>query len=198
MTIGATVSSPMSSAIQTPAARVSGFALAEGVPATNLKALTSSGTGSQFLQRPTLRAPMFDPEAMLAALQGLGADDFASNQPFAEVYKNGQLVARIDNGGGATTYGAAQGIITGNNEPYSGGPELAQWRANKIASAIGGTVKIADTAQTQAEWKASYATERARVDEAMAPYRAAMAAYRAQIAELTAPVPVQTARAATA
>jgi hypothetical protein len=35
----------------------------------------------------------------------------------------------------------------------NGGPDLAQWRAEHIAKAVGGTVEKASTAITQSEWK---------------------------------------------
>jgi hypothetical protein len=35
----------------------------------------------------------------------------------------------------------------------NGGPDLAQWRAERIAKAVGGTVEKASTAITQSTWK---------------------------------------------
>ena len=126
--------------------------------------------------------PLMDPRLMISAMHdaGVTSDDDPSKL-FAEVYKNGKVVARLYNSGGATTYGQADGIITGADDPYDGGPKLAQWRANKIAAAMGGIVKMADTAQTQSQWEVTYAADQAKRDQAMAPYRAAMDAFRAQM-----------------
>lgn len=125
---------------------------------------------------------LIDPTSMLNAMKdaGVTSDDDPSKL-FAEVYKDGKVVARLYNGGSATTYGKAEGIVTGQDEPYESGPQLAQWRAAKIASALGGTVKMADTAQTQSQWAVTSAAESAKRDQAMAPYRAAMEAFRAQM-----------------
>jgi hypothetical protein len=125
--------------------------------------------------------PRIDPTSMMSAMRDAGlTDDGDPSKLFAEVYKDGKVVARLYNGGGSATYGKADGIITGENEPYDGGPQLAQWRANKIASALGGTVKMAQTAQTQSQWDITHAAEQARRDQVMAPYRAAMGAWSAQ------------------
>jgi hypothetical protein len=127
--------------------------------------------------------PRIDPTSMMDAMRDAGlTDDGDPSKVFAEVYKDGKVVARLYNGGGSATYGQADGIITGENEPYDGGPQLAQWRANKIASAVGGTVKPAQTAQTQSQWEVSHAAEQARRDQVMAPYRAAMDAWKTQVA----------------
>jgi hypothetical protein len=125
--------------------------------------------------------PLMDPR-LISAMHGDGVtSDDDPSKLFAEVYKNGKVVAQLYNGGSSTTYGQADGIITGTDEPYAGGPQLAQWRANKIAAAMGGTIKMADTAQTQSQWEVSYAADQAKRDQAMAPYRAAVDAFRAQM-----------------
>jgi len=46
---------------------------------------------------------------------------------------------------------------------------------------MGGTVKMADTAQTQSQWALTSAAEAAQREQAMAPYRAAMDAFRAAL-----------------
>lgn len=178
------ISATVSGAAQAPITNRTETAPSGGIPVSELKHLTA--TLPRHAPAMARAVPLVDFDAMGQALQDLNGQDFASNQPFAEVYKNGKVVARLDNGGGATTWGTADGIISGVNEPYSGGPELARWRAEKIAAALGGTVKIADTAQTQSQWEASYANERSLLDQAMAPYRAAMEAWRAQMDAWTA------------
>lgn len=154
-----------------------------GIPVTKLKRIDVSGI-KPLAARLTPVAkfpPLLNPTTMMNAMKdaGVTSDDDPSKL-FAEVYKDGKVVARLYNGGSSTTYGKADGIITGENEPYEGGPQLAQWRANKIAAALGGTVKMADTAQTQSQWEIGHAAEQAKRDQAMAPYRAAMDAWRAQ------------------
>lgn len=133
-----------------------------------------------------------DPAAMMAAMSQAGVvPDNDPSKLFAEVYKNGQVVARLYNGGSSVTYGLADGIIDGVKEPFDGGPELAQWRAAKIARELGGTVKMAPTAQTQSQWKVTDAAEDARRDRVMAPQRAAMDAFRAAMDRMFDAAPVQ-------
>ncbi|MBO9559509.1 MAG: hypothetical protein J7515_13150 [Caulobacter sp.] len=156
-----------------------------GIPVGELKRVDPSmiwrlsGTS----MAPVLAAPrLIDPSSMLDTMKDAGVTpDNDPSRLFAEVYKDGKLVAQLYNGGSSTTYGQAEGIITGENEPYDSGPQLAQWRANKIAAALGGTVKMAGTAQTQSQWQVTHAAEQAKRDQAMAPYRAAMDAFQAQM-----------------
>jgi hypothetical protein len=141
--------------------------------------------------------PLIDPSSMINAMRDAGVtSDDAPSKLFAEVYKDGKVVARLYNGGSSVTYGQADGIITGTDEPYAGGPQLAQWRAKKIAAELGGTVKMADTAQTQSQWQISYAADQAKRDQAMAPYRAAMDAFRAQMDALNDDASTQTSTTA--
>lgn len=151
--------------------------------ASNLRRVDVSTLPPSARMTPVAMAPpLIDPTSMMNAMKdaGVTSDDDPSKL-FAEVYKDGKVVARLYNGGSSTTYGKAEGIITGENEPYAGGPQLAQWRANKIAAELGGTVKMAGTAQTQSQWEIGHAAEQAKRDQAMAPYRAAMDAWRAQM-----------------
>jgi hypothetical protein len=153
-----------------------------GFPVGELKRLDTSTLPLSARMTPVAIAlQLIDPSSMINAMRDAGVtSDDAPSKLFAEVYKNGKVVARLYNGGSSTTYGQADGIITGTDEPYAGGPQLAQWRANKIAAALGGTVKMADTAQTQSQWEITHAAEQAKRDQAMAPYRAAMDAWTAQ------------------
>jgi hypothetical protein len=82
--------------------------------------------------------------------------DHPSQKIYAEVIVNGKSVAKIYNGGGAETSNAAAGKLKNlpsmqENYPITG-QLLAQQRAEEIAKALGGTVKKAPTAVTQAEW----------------------------------------------
>ncbi len=180
MTIGATNSTSGLARILAAA----GSSPRDGIPVRELKRIDASMIKPLSARMaPVAVAPsLIDPTSMLNAMKdaGVTSDDDPSKL-FAEVYKDGKVVARLYNGGSATTYGQAQGIVTGENEPYEGGPQLAQWRAAKIAKALGGTVKMADTAQTQSQWAVTFAAESAKRDQAMAPYRAAMEAFRAQM-----------------
>jgi len=182
MTIGATSNSTGG------LARIMAAALARpqgGTPVSELKRIDPSMLQPLSAVAKTLaapRLPLIDPADMMNAMRDAGVtSDNDPSKLFAEVYKDGKLVAQLYNGGSSTTYGQAQGIITGADESYEGGPQLAQWRANKIASALGGTVRMADTAQTQSQWEITSAAENAKRDQAMAPYRAAMDAFRAAL-----------------
>ena len=156
----------------------------DGFPVRELKRIDASMLKplSARLTPMAIVPPLIDPSGMISAMRdaGVTSDDDPSKL-FAEVYKDGKVVARLYNGGSSVTYGQADGIITGTDEPYVSGPQLAQWRAKKIAAELGGTVKMADTAQTQSQWQISYAADQAKRDQAMAPYRAAMDAFRAQM-----------------
>jgi hypothetical protein len=151
-----------------------------GIPVSELKRLEPT-----ISLQPAPRLPIvqpIDPASLMQAMDSAGVvSDGDPSKLFAEVFKDGRVVARLYNGGGSATYGQADGIVTGADEPYTGGPQLAQWRARKIAAELGGTVKMADTAQTQSQWEISHAAEQAKRDQAMAPYRAAMDAFRAQM-----------------
>lgn len=152
-----------------------------GISVTDLKRLDSPPMAIQKAPE-ALSTARLDLSVLTHTLQQAGVtSDDAPDKLFAEVYKDGKVVARLYNGGSSATYGKADGVITGADEPFEGGPELAQWRANKIASAMGGTVKLASTAQTQSQWQVSYAAEQAKRDQAMAPYRAAMDAFQATL-----------------
>jgi hypothetical protein len=180
MTIGATSSTSGLPWMTTAATAPRPWAV---LSVSDLRRVDASALPPSARMAPVAKAPsLIDPTSMLNAMKdaGVTSDDDPSKL-FAEVYKNGKVVARLYNGGSSTTYGQADGIITGENEPYGGGPQLAQWRANKIAAAMGGTVKMADTAQTQSQWEVSYAADQAKRDQAMAPYRAAMDAFRARL-----------------
>ncbi len=68
----------------------------------------------------------------------------------------------------------------------NGGPDLAQWRAEHIAKAVGGTVEKASTAITQSEWKPRETTStdysRAQLDAA---FEAMMAEQQKAVAQRT-------------
>lgn len=159
-----------------------------------LRSFEAIGPSAAPFKLPPTFAPQepLDPVIMMAAMRQAGVtSDNDPSELFAEVYKNGQVVAQIYNGGTSATYGSANGIIDGVNEPLDGGPELAHWRAAKIARELGGTVKMAATAQTQSQWQITNAAENARRDQLMAPQRAAMDAFRAAINRMSDADPAQ-------
>ena len=160
------------------------------VDPTLVRSLRSIEPSAMIRKPPPGFAPPrpLDPEAMMAAMNEAGVvHDGDPSRLFAEVYKDGVVVARLYNGGSSTTYGQADGIISGVDEPYDGGPQLAQWRANKIAKELGGTVKMASTAQTQSQWALTHAADQAKMDKVWAPYRAAMDAFRTAMSEYSQP-----------
>ena len=118
------------------------------------------------LDMTNLKVIKASPE-MIAAFEQAWKDRFripagpADNDPsnlFAEVKVNGQTVAKLYNSGGAEMSNAGYGKVAdlrsmGEHESRTG-PVLAKARAEDIARALGGTVVMADTAQTQSEWNA--------------------------------------------
>jgi hypothetical protein len=82
-----------------------------------------------------------------------------SQKTYAEVVVDGKIVATLYNGGMAQSSNAIGGRI--QNLPSMGagetatGPELAQKRAEEIARALGGTIRKASTAATQAQYLAA-------------------------------------------
>ncbi|MCA3243794.1 MAG: hypothetical protein INF43_00625 [Alphaproteobacteria bacterium] len=76
-----------------------------------------------------------------------------SAQPYAHVVVNGQVVATLDNQGGAATFAGFRGNLQGL--PSQGdGPQLAQARAEYLARQSGGQVVKANTALDQAAYQA--------------------------------------------
>jgi hypothetical protein len=81
------------------------------------------------------------------------ASDDAPQNTYAQVKVDGKVVATLYNGGSSTMTSAAAATIGSLKDPEGlSGPNLAQWRAEAYAKALGGTVAMADTAKTQAEW----------------------------------------------
>lgn len=79
--------------------------------------------------------------------------DDAPENTFAQVKVAGKVVATLYNGGSSTmTNAAAAKIGKLEDPPGLGGPDLAQWRADRYAERLGGTVEKASTAITQSQW----------------------------------------------
>ena len=81
--------------------------------------------------------------------------DNAPQNIYATVKVKGKVVATLYNGGSSAMTNAAAAAIGDLQDPANlkGGPDLAQWRAERIAKAVGGTVEKASTAITQSEWR---------------------------------------------
>lgn len=79
--------------------------------------------------------------------------DDAPENTYAQVKVAGKVVATLYNGGSSTmTNAAAAKIGKLDDPPGLGGPDLAQWRADRYAERLGGTVEKASTAITQSQW----------------------------------------------
>jgi len=104
--------------------------------------------------------------------------DNAPQNTYATVKVNGKVVATLYNGGSSMMSNAAAAEVGDLQDPPGlGGPDLAQWRADRYAKLLGGTVEKAPTAITQSQWtpRQSRSTDysRAQLD----------AAYQAMLAE---------------
>ncbi|MBI5131015.1 MAG: hypothetical protein HZA66_16365 [Rhodopseudomonas palustris] len=79
--------------------------------------------------------------------------DNAPQNTYATVKVNGKVVATLYNGGvSMMTNDAAAAVSELEDPPGLSGPNLAQWRADKYAQLLGGTVEKASTAITQSQW----------------------------------------------
>lgn len=78
------------------------------------------------------------------------------NDSYAEIVKDGKVIAKIDNNGFVESSNAMGGrlrhILSGDVNGRSG-PVLAQRRAEEIVEAMGGEIRMSDTALTQDEYK---------------------------------------------
>ena len=118
-------------------------------------------------------AAMIDIATKLAA-----ANDYGH---YAQVLKDGKVVAMVENNGGIITDGAtfSDAILRGG--PQGVGVETAQGRAEQIAKAVGGKVALSDSAMTPEAWvqrtqpsdalQKTHATMDAQLKEAMESYR---------------------------
>jgi hypothetical protein len=112
--------------------------------------------------------------AKSAASTPIVSDDAPQNT-YSEVKVGGKVVATLFNGGSSTMTGMAAAKIGDLKDPEGlSGPNLAQWRADAYAKALGGTVEKAATAISQSQWtphtdqNTSYT--RAQLDQGLAGY----------------------------
>jgi uncharacterized membrane protein YebE (DUF533 family) len=79
--------------------------------------------------------------------------DDAPQNTYAQVKVGGKVVATLYNGGSSTMTNEAAAKVGGLQDlPGLSGPDLAQWRADRYAKLLGGTVEKAQTAITQSQW----------------------------------------------
>jgi hypothetical protein len=98
--------------------------------------------------------------------------DNAPQNIYATVKVDGKVVATLYNAGSSAMTNQAAAKLGDLQDPPGliGGPDLAQWRAERIAKAVGGTIEKAPTAITQSAWTPRQTTSttysRAQLDAA--------------------------------
>lgn len=125
--------------------------------------------------RDRMAAAWLDAQAANAA--ALGVPDNAPQNTYATVKVNGKVVATLYNGGSVAMTNEAAAKVGDLNDPpgLKGGPDLAQWRAERIAKAVGGTIEKASTAITQSEWRPRESTPGYTREQLDAAFEAMMA-----------------------
>jgi hypothetical protein len=87
------------------------------------------------------------------AVMATEVPDNAPQNTYATVKVKGKVVATLYNSGCSVMTNAAAAEVGDLPDPGStGGPNLAQSRADYIAKAMGGTIEKASTAITQSKW----------------------------------------------
>jgi hypothetical protein len=129
----------------------------QGIPLSSVKKLDTSGLKIvSIADHPELRDLLA--AAWLRMNAASSANDVPDNAPqntYATVKVEGKVVATLYNSGCSAMTNEAAAEIGDLQDPPAlvGGPDLAQWRAERIAKATGGTIEKASTAITQSEWK---------------------------------------------
>jgi hypothetical protein len=129
----------------------------KGIPVSALKKLDTAGLKIISVKdNPELRDQMATNWLNMRADEAAMATAVPDNAPqniYATVKVNGKVVATLYNGGSSwMTNDAAAKVGNLRDTGPSGGPNLAQFRAEYIAKATGGTIEKAPTAITQSEW----------------------------------------------
>jgi len=168
----------------------------QGIPVSALKKLDTSGLKIiSAKDHPELRDRMATLWLNTQAAEAALATDVPDNAPqniYATVKVDGKVVATLYNGGSSVMTNEAAGKVGNLQDPpgLNGGPNLAQWRAESIAKATGGTIEKAPTAITQSEWtprpSISRTYSRAQLDAA---FQAMTAEGRKAAAQQTAGYP---------
>jgi hypothetical protein len=129
----------------------------QGIPVSEVKKLDTSALKIISVNDiPELRDQMatnwLDMQAAASAFATTVPDNAPQNI-YATVKVNGKVVATLYNGGSSEmTNAAAAKVGDLPDSGPSGGPNLAQSRAEYIAKALGGTIEKASTAITQSQW----------------------------------------------
>jgi hypothetical protein len=128
-----------------------------GIPVSALKKIDTSGLKIISVEdNPELRDQMATNWLTMQAAKSTFATDVPDNAPqntYATVKVNGKVVATLYNGGSSAMTNDAAGKVGDSRDPPGlSGPNLAQWRAEYIAKALGGKIEKAPTAITQSEW----------------------------------------------
>jgi len=164
----------------------------QGIPVSAGKAIDMSQLKVISVRdMPELRDRMATAWLDTQAANAAAATEIPDNAPqntYATVKVNGKVVATLYNGGSVAMTNQAAAMVGDLQDPpgLNGGPDLAQWRAERIAKAVGGTVEKASTAITQSAWKpretASANYTRAQLDTA---FEAMMAEQQQAVAQRT-------------
>jgi hypothetical protein len=131
----------------------------QGIPVSALKAIDPSVLKIiPVKDLPELRDLMAENWLRVKTFNSAAATDVPDNAPqntYATVKVNGKVVATLYNGGSVAMTNQAAAMVGDLQDPpgLNGGPDLAQWRAERIAKAVGGTVEKASTAIAQSAWK---------------------------------------------
>ncbi|MAZ86601.1 MAG: hypothetical protein CL693_03070 [Cellvibrionaceae bacterium] len=78
-----------------------------------------------------------------------GKPDNHPDNLYAEVVKNGQVIATLYNSGAMQSSNAVANTMKGQLNNDGHGPDLAQRRAEQVANTLGGEIQIKETALTQ-------------------------------------------------
>jgi len=130
-----------------------------GIPVSNVRKLDISGLKIVSVRdNPELRDLMASNWLRMQAAVAAAATGVPDNAPqniYATVKVDGRVVATLYNAGSVAMTNQAAAMAGDLQDPpgLNGGPDLAQWRAEHIAKAVGGTVEKASTAITQSERK---------------------------------------------
>ena len=137
--------------------------------------------------RDRMAAAWLDTQAANAAAASGVSDDDPENT-YATVKVDGKVVATLYNGGSVTTTAEVAAKVSDLNDPpgLKGGPDGAQWRAEQIAKAMGGTIEKASTAITQSEWKPRESTPAYTREQLDAAFEAMMAEQQKTTAQQSA------------
>jgi hypothetical protein len=128
-----------------------------GIPVSDVKKLDMTGLKIVSIRdNPELRDLIASNWLRMHAVEAATeVSDDAPQNTYATVKVDGKVVATLYNGGSVTMTNQAAAMAGDLQDPpgLNGGPDLAQWRAEHIAKAVGGTIEKASTAITQSGWK---------------------------------------------